>query len=215
MLASVAPVEYRRGPLPPTLDPRQPKNQHLRRSADAQSPATAHALAAQFSSNNHASIAKAQYIGQQHADPQHLASVADDSRPHLPRSFNDARSGANMDAVRERLATLSQSFAAASANASNMSNQVSAHDRAENKPRKPQKPALNAVPLGRLRAESSVGSVGSSVRGDDDWDEPDNGLLTLENFDQNGSSEGVILNSPRSVEVCSRVGLRRPRLQCC
>ncbi len=200
MLASAAPVEYRRGPLPPTLDPRQPKNQNLRRSADSQSPAVAHAFALQSSSNNNAIAAK--------AEQQHLVSAGGDSRPVAHKSFNDARSDANMAAVRERLANLSQSFAAANASASNMSGQVLAQDRAENKPRKPQKPAPNSVPLGRLRAEGSVGSLGSSVKGDDDWDEPDNGLLTLENFDQNGSSEGVILNSPRSVEVrppCARM----------
>ena len=200
MLAS-APIEYRRsGPLPPTLDPRQAKNQNLRRSADSQHPAAAHALAAQFSSNSNAGSSTANLTKVQHVG-QHIVAAADESRPHPPRAFNDARADANMELVRERLAALSQSFATSNSNALNLSSQVSAHDRSENKQRKPSKPAPNAAPLARLRAENSTGSLGSSVKGDDDWDEPDNGLLTLENFDQNGSSGGVILNSPRSIEV--------------
>jgi hypothetical protein len=201
MLASAAPIEYRRsGPLPPTLDPRQAKNQNLRKSADLQLPAVTHALAAHLNSNSNAggstaNLAKVQHVGQQHA------VVADDSRHHLSRAFIDPRSDANLELVRERLAALTQSFAAAPSNAPNASNQSSAHDRSENKQRKPPKPAPNAVPLGRLKTESSSMSLGSSVKGDDDWDEPDNGLLTLENFDQNGSTDGVILNSPRSIEV--------------
>jgi hypothetical protein len=104
--------------------------------------------------------------------------------------------------VRERLAVLSQNFAVAAQAANNMSSAVAAQDRTEHRQRKPPKPAANAVPLGRLSAEKSAGSVaGGSQKGDEDWDEPDNGLINLENFDQNGSSEGVILNSPRSIEV--------------
>jgi hypothetical protein len=58
--------------------------------------------------------------------------------------------------------------------------------------------------------------LGSSVKGDDDWDEPDNGLLTLENFEQNGSSDGVILNSPRSIEVSANDSqLRYSERACC
>jgi hypothetical protein len=192
MLSSAAPAEFRRsGPLPPTLDPRQSKNQNLRsgKIVESHSAAVTHAVAGSTSAK----------------PPQHIShppgTVPDDSRPHPSRFSNDARSDANLEAVRERLAVLSQSFAAAHASAANMSNQASAHDRTENKQRKPQKPAPNAAPLGRLKAESSAGSVGSSVKGDDDWDEQDNGLLTLENFDQSGSSDSVILNSPRSIEV--------------
>ena len=202
MLASAAPVELRRGPLPPTLDPRQPKSQNLRKSLEFQPPAVSHALFVQPNSNSNAGGSaanpmKAHSVGQQHHDHQQHDA---DSRSFPAKTFHDPRSDANLAAVRERLAALSQTFAAANSNASNMSNQVSALDRAE-KQRKPQKPAPNAVPLGRLRAEGSVGSLGSSVKGDDDWDEPDTGLLTLENFNQSGSTEGVILNSPRSIEV--------------
>ncbi len=204
MLASAAPIEYRRnGPLPPTLDPRQAKNQNLRKSTDLQLPAVAHALTAHLNSNSNAvgsnsNFAKVQHVGQQ------PAVVPDDSRHHPSRAFIDPRSDANIELVRERLAALTQSFAAAHSNAPNASHQSSAHDRSENKQRKPAKPAPNAAPLGRLKTESSSMSLGSSVKGDDDWDEPDNGLLTLENFDQNGSSDGVILNSPRSIEVSAK-----------
>ncbi len=189
-------MEVRRGPLPPTLDPRQPKNQNLRKSLDLQSPAVLHALAVHTNSNSNAGGSAHAVVQQQNDYQQH----GGDLRSFPAKTFHDPRSDANLAAVRERLAALSQTFAATNSNASNLSNQPSAHDRAE-KLRKPQKPAPNAVPLGRLRSEGSVGSLGSSVKGDDDWDEPDTGLLTLENFNQSGSTEGVILTSPRSIEV--------------
>ena len=212
MLASAAPVEFRRGGLPPTLDPSMPKNQNLRKSMDSQLPASAHAhsLANQFSSISStgvstAKLPKVHHVGQQQQQQQQqqLRQGSDDQAPRSnpPRSYNDARAEANDAAVRERLAVLSHSFAIASAAASNMTSTVTAMDRVEHKQRKPPKPAANAVPLGRLSTERSSGSVGGSVKGDNDWDEPDNGLINLENFDQNGSSEGVILTSPRSIEV--------------
>jgi hypothetical protein len=147
-----------------------------------------------------AKLPKIEHVAQQQADSQQRA-VAHDSKPQPPATFISARSDTNMDAVRERLATLSQNIQSVSGSASSASHAAGANDRMDNKQRKPPKPAPNAVPLGRLKAESSAGSIGSSVKGDDDWDEPDSGLLTLENFDQNGSSEGVVLNSPRSIEV--------------